>query len=113
MDDAEMVQRVKHPVGVVSRMEEKVYDVPQRRGSEANVPLGRAVIGGLLAGLLTTLFVVPSLYALVVRGNPPPLDEPLPGEPGWSPQEPHGATPAGAGPLEVRPAEGEEGIMPA
>jgi multidrug efflux pump subunit AcrB len=37
------------------------------RGSEANTPLGRAVIGGLLAGLVTTLFVVPSLYSLVVR----------------------------------------------
>ncbi|HLJ11865.1 MAG TPA: efflux RND transporter permease subunit, partial [Planctomycetaceae bacterium] len=37
------------------------------RGSEANAPLGRAVIGGLLAGLLTTLFVVPALYSLVVR----------------------------------------------
>ena len=31
------------------------------RGSEANAPLGRSVIGGLLAGLLTTLFVVPAL----------------------------------------------------
>ena len=37
------------------------------RGSEANAPLGRAVIGGILAGLVTTLFVVPSLYSLVVR----------------------------------------------
>ena len=37
------------------------------RGSEANAPLGRAVIGGLLAGLVTTLFVVPALYSLVVR----------------------------------------------
>jgi len=37
------------------------------RGSEANTPLGRAVIGGLLAGLVTTLFVVPALYSLVVR----------------------------------------------
>jgi len=36
------------------------------RGSEANTPLGRAVIGGLLAGLVTTLFIVPSLYSLVV-----------------------------------------------
>ena len=42
------------------------------RGSEANVPLGRAVIGGLLAGLLTTLFAVPALYSLVVRDVPPP-----------------------------------------
>ncbi|HVX13773.1 MAG TPA: efflux RND transporter permease subunit [Pirellulales bacterium] len=38
-----------------------------QRGSEANAPLGRAVIGGLLAGMLTTLFVVPALYSLVVR----------------------------------------------
>ena len=37
------------------------------RGSEANAPLGRAVVGGLLAGLVTTLLVVPALYALVVR----------------------------------------------
>jgi multidrug efflux pump subunit AcrB len=39
------------------------------RGSEANAPLGRAVIGGLLAGLFTTLIVVPCLYSLVVRGE--------------------------------------------
>jgi multidrug efflux pump subunit AcrB len=37
------------------------------RGSEANTPLGRSVIGGLLAGLVTTLFVVPAIYSLVVR----------------------------------------------
>jgi Cu/Ag efflux pump CusA len=37
------------------------------RGSEANAPLGRAVIGGLLAGLVTTLIVVPCLYSLCVR----------------------------------------------
>jgi multidrug efflux pump subunit AcrB len=36
------------------------------RGSEANVPLGRAVLGGLVAGLVTTLLVVPALYSLVV-----------------------------------------------
>jgi multidrug efflux pump subunit AcrB len=39
------------------------------RGSEANAPLGRAVIGGLVAGLVTTLFVVPSLFSLVIRGD--------------------------------------------
>jgi multidrug efflux pump subunit AcrB len=52
------------------------------RGSEANVPLGRAVLGGLVAGLLTTLFVVPCVYSLVV---PTKLgddeNEPLPGDP--------------------------------
>ena len=39
------------------------------RGSEANVPLGRAVLGGLLAGLVTTLLVVPALYSLLVHGK--------------------------------------------
>jgi multidrug efflux pump subunit AcrB len=36
------------------------------RGSEANVPLGRAVLGGLVAGLVTTLLVVPCVYSLLV-----------------------------------------------
>ena len=44
------------------------------RGSEANTPLGRAVVGGLLAGLVTTLFVVPALYSLLVRDS---TDRPL------------------------------------
>lgn len=39
------------------------------RGAEANAPLGRAVIGGLVAGLVTTLVVVPCLYSLVVRDH--------------------------------------------
>ncbi len=39
------------------------------RGSEANAPLGRAVIGGLIAGLFATLLVVPALYSLLVRGR--------------------------------------------
>ncbi len=42
------------------------------KGSEANVPLGRAVLGGLVAGLATTLFVVPCVYSLVV---PAKLDD--------------------------------------
>jgi multidrug efflux pump subunit AcrB len=46
------------------------------RGSEANTPLGRAVIGGLVAGLVTTLFVVPALFSLVVR-DPRPADDSL------------------------------------
>lgn len=37
------------------------------KGSEANVPLGRAVLGGLLAGTLLTLFVVPILYSWLRR----------------------------------------------
>ena len=34
------------------------------RGSEANAPLARAILGGLLAGEPATLFVVPALYAM-------------------------------------------------
>jgi multidrug efflux pump subunit AcrB len=37
------------------------------KGSEANAPLGRAVIGGLLSSILSTLFVTPALYSLAVR----------------------------------------------
>jgi multidrug efflux pump subunit AcrB len=37
------------------------------RGSEANAPLARAILGGLLAGEPATLFVLPCLYSLMVR----------------------------------------------
>jgi multidrug efflux pump subunit AcrB len=37
------------------------------RGSEANAPLARAILGGLLAGEPATLFVLPCLYAVLVR----------------------------------------------
>jgi multidrug efflux pump subunit AcrB len=47
--------------------------VAHAHGSEANAPLGRAVIGGLVAGLLTTLFVTPCLYTMIA-----PRTEPVP-----------------------------------
>jgi multidrug efflux pump subunit AcrB len=50
------------------------------RGSEANVPLGRAVLGGLLAGLVTTLLVVPCVYSLLVPNRFPQEHEPIIGE---------------------------------
>jgi multidrug efflux pump subunit AcrB len=37
------------------------------RGSEANIPLGRAVLGGLLTSTALTLFVVPIMYTLLIR----------------------------------------------
>jgi Cu/Ag efflux pump CusA len=37
------------------------------RGSEANAPLGRAILGGLPAREPATLFVLPALYSLMVR----------------------------------------------
>ncbi len=36
-------------------------------GSELNAPLGRAVIGGLIAATLMTLFVVPTVYSVFAR----------------------------------------------
>jgi multidrug efflux pump subunit AcrB len=39
-------------------------------GGEQNAPLGRAVIGGLLAATATTLFVVPLVYTFVRRKPP-------------------------------------------
>ncbi len=63
------------------------------RGSEANVPLGRAVLGGLLAGLVTTLLVVPCIYSLLVPNRHHDADDDpiLPGEAaadGARPEEP-------------------------
>jgi multidrug efflux pump subunit AcrB len=39
-------------------------------GAEANIPLGRAVIGGQLVSVTLTLFVVPILYRLLSRRAP-------------------------------------------
>jgi multidrug efflux pump subunit AcrB len=36
-------------------------------GAEMNAPLGRAVIGGLLAATLMTLFAVPAVYSIFSR----------------------------------------------
>ena len=62
------------------------------RGSEANAPLARAILGGLIAGEPATLFVLPCLYSLMVR-DPKPRpgqDEPNPAhpkDPGHGPAE--------------------------
>jgi multidrug efflux pump subunit AcrB len=37
------------------------------KGSEANVPLARAVVGGLLTSTCLTLFVVPIMYTLLMK----------------------------------------------
>lgn len=41
------------------------------KGSEANAPLGRAILGGLLAAWPSTLFIVPCLYTLMIRDDSP------------------------------------------
>ena len=40
------------------------------RGSEANVPLARAVVGGLLTSTFLTLIVVPTIYTLLIKESP-------------------------------------------
>ncbi len=58
------------------------------KGSEANVPLARAVIGGLLASTFLTLFVVPALWVSAAerkargnaKGEEPPKEEERPRE---------------------------------
>ncbi len=45
------------------------------RGSEANAPLARAILGGLLAGEPATLFVLPVIYSLLVRDKPGQIAE--------------------------------------
>jgi multidrug efflux pump subunit AcrB len=45
------------------------------RGSEANTPLARAVVGGLLCSTMLSRFVLPVLYTLLLKeGNPQDLD---------------------------------------
>jgi hydrophobe/amphiphile efflux-1 (HAE1) family protein len=45
-------------------------------GSETNMPLARAVIGGLTVSTVFTLFLIPSLYTIAARFTKPPvLDE--------------------------------------
>ncbi len=64
-------------------------------GGEQNAPLGRAVIGGLLAATFTTLFLVPVVYTFVRRELPRKhvLDVRFEEET----REPAGATPVAAG----------------
>jgi multidrug efflux pump subunit AcrB len=45
------------------------------RGSEANAPLARTILGGLIAGEPATLFVLPVIYSLLIR-DPKKQNEP-------------------------------------
>jgi multidrug efflux pump subunit AcrB len=44
------------------------------RGHEANIPLARAVVGGMLSSTFLTLFLVPVMYTLLVRRVVPMID---------------------------------------
>ncbi len=68
-------------------------------GGEQNVPLGRAVIGGLLVATFFTLFFVPVMYSLLRRRHPAPEaseDEGTAELP--APTAPHSTDPAIAAP---------------
>jgi multidrug efflux pump subunit AcrB len=45
-------------------------------GGEQNAPLGRAVIGGLIAATFATLFFVPVVYSVLRRAAPKTHVEP-------------------------------------
>ncbi len=61
------------------------------RGSEANAPLGRAILGGLLAGEPATLFVLPCpLLADGPRRGPKPAAVHVEAEPEPEPDTPVG-----------------------
>ncbi|MCH8054294.1 MAG: efflux RND transporter permease subunit, partial [Planctomycetes bacterium] len=47
-------------------------------GGEANAPLARTIIGGVLAATVLSLIVVPCLYILIKREeNPSPVPVPV------------------------------------
>jgi multidrug efflux pump subunit AcrB len=66
------------------------------RGSEMEAPLGRAVIGGLVVSTFVTLFIVPSVFALLMGGQTPRSPSLYPDDPtsshydGGEPEAPHG-----------------------
>jgi len=45
------------------------------QGSEQNAALARAVLGGISVGTCSTLLFVPSLYAMLRRGEAKPLED--------------------------------------
>jgi AcrB/AcrD/AcrF family len=66
------------------------------RGSELQAPLGRAVIGGLVVSTFVTLFIVPSVFALLMgqrAARSPSLE---PDDPASAHYDPDGREPEAA-----------------
>jgi hypothetical protein len=81
-------------------------------GSEMQAPLGRAVIGGLVFSTFVTLFIVPSVFALLMGRSKPRSPSLYPDDPESShyapeaggPEAPaHGAAAPHPAPLENHP----------
>jgi hypothetical protein len=60
------------------------------RGSEMQAPLGRAVIGGLVLSTFVTLFIVPSVFALLMGRSKPRSPSLHPDDPDSSHYDPPG-----------------------
>src|SRR5262249_9484033 len=60
------------------------------RGSEMQAPLGRAVIGGLVVSTFVSLFIVPSVFALLMGGQTPRSPSLHPDDPDSSHYDPPG-----------------------
>jgi multidrug efflux pump subunit AcrB len=58
-------------------------------GSEMEAPLGRAVIGGLVVSTFVTLFIVPSVFALLMGRSKPRSPSLHPDDPASSHYDPH------------------------
>ena len=61
-------------------------------GSEMEAPLGRAVIGGLVMSTFVTLFIVPSVFALLMGRSKPRSPSVYPDDPDSSHYDPDGVT---------------------
>ena len=76
-------------------------------GSEMQAPLGRAVIGGLVFSTFVTLFIVPSVFALLMGRSKPRSPSLYPDDPEsshYAPEAPaHGAVAPHPAPLENHP----------
>jgi multidrug efflux pump subunit AcrB len=62
-------------------------------GSEMEAPLGRAVIGGLLVSTFVTLFIVPSVFALLMGRRTPRSPSVYPDDPDSAHYDPDGREP--------------------
>ena len=63
------------------------------QGSEMQAPLGRAVIGGLVVSTFVTLFIVPSVFALLMGRKTPGSPSLHPNDPESSYYAPDGSQP--------------------
>ncbi len=65
-------------------------------GSEMEAPLGRAVIGGLVVSTFVTLFIVPSVFALLLGKKTPRSPSLHPDDPESAHYAPDGGQPESA-----------------